>query len=46
MPMLFWLPWIFISVFFEMALAPAKSTPKPICFEQPTPPVSPSSIPR
>ena len=29
MPMLFWLPLIFMNALFEMAVAPTKSAPKP-----------------
>ena len=32
MPMLFWLPLIFMNALFEMALLPTKSAPKPVWF--------------
>jgi hypothetical protein len=35
MPMLFWLPLIFMHAIFEIAFSPAKSLPKPAWFEQP-----------
>jgi hypothetical protein len=37
MPMLFWLPLIFMNELFEM-VAPTKSAPKPTRPEQPTAP--------
>jgi hypothetical protein len=38
MPMLFWLPLIFMHAIFEMAFSPTKSAPKPTRPEQPTAP--------
>jgi len=35
MPMLFWLPLIFLHAFFEMAVPRPKSAAKPAWFEQP-----------
>jgi hypothetical protein len=35
MPMLFWLPLIFMHAIFELAILPTKSLPKPAWFEQP-----------
>ena len=35
MPMLFWLPLIFMNALFEMAVSPTKGAPKPTRPEQP-----------
>ena len=33
MPILFWLPLIYITALFEIAATPTKNAPKPIWFE-------------
>jgi hypothetical protein len=38
MPMLFWLPLIYVTALFEIAANPTKKAPKPHWFEQPMAP--------
>ena len=36
MPMLFWLPLIFMTALFELSVSPTKSDPRPIWLERPS----------